>query len=264
MPKDPWQRANELSRLRESRPSGSSGSLPPARRGPLFALLLLLVLGAGAAIFWAYRDRVLTATRQTPLPVPVQEVVHRLDQHPPDIDALDRGLGIHLSIGGDYKEVISATRDWGIEWKLTAPGGGRLRLTTSGVEVSCENEKIRNYTVDLSAVFADPAWEAWAKQLKQAGYYPAQRYRDIAGPEAADGQELWLHRSTPLSGSKDVHPAYRLRFKQGELVELLGAIEFASSAQSGKVWDAFVPSDDAALAEKLTQPGAAGTADGAG
>jgi hypothetical protein len=248
MPQDPWQRANDLARLREvDARLGPPKSSRRAAPGPVLALLLVL-LAAGAAVAWLNRDRVLEAARPVELPEPAKEVLARLDEHPPDMAALDKGLGVYLRITGDYKDVIAASRDWGVEWKLSSIGGGRQRLEAPGVEIGCANEKIQTYTVDIDKVFAEPAWSAWAEELKAAGFYPQQRYKDVLGVKDADGEELWLHRSRPLSGERSAFPAYRLRFRQGQLVELLGAIEFDSGGQV-VVHDKFVPSDDAMAAE---------------
>jgi hypothetical protein len=136
-----------------------------------------------------------------------------------DVAQLDSGLGIGLSIFGSYKELLAATSGWGFEWKLTATGGGTLRLSAPGLLVYTEDGKISGWRLDLKKVFADEHWKNWWPSLRQAGLDPQRKVAEQTRPQQDLNSDAGVR-----SAQGWLYPAYELHYLDGKLSEVRGGI----------------------------------------
>jgi hypothetical protein len=156
------------------------------------------------------------------LPEPVAETVGRaeLPRQEIDVAALDGGLGIGLAVGGDYLNLVGATRDWGIEWKLVELGGGNTRLSAPGLTAYAARGKLTGYVLDLKVVFAEERWAPWRKALTGAGLSPELNWRTATG-EAQMPQGTTEHVLTGRGGQEfageNANTSYTLYFRDGWL-----------------------------------------------
>lgn len=224
---DPWRRAYTLSRTRQARlaPAGRGDPHAGLRQSrPVWPWVTLLLLAAGGAGWFVWHDRGVLIPKYAPqlLPPPVAQTVARtpLPRQALDIAALDGGAGIGLAIGGEYLNLIAATRPWGVRWKLTERGGGRARLDTTGLTVRTEGSRISGYDIDIPRVFKDEKWLAWRKPLAETGLSPELNWRTATG-EALMPHGMTEHVLTGRGGlkfgSNPATTAYTLYFRDGWL-----------------------------------------------
>lgn len=233
---DPWRKAYTLSRARtpaDALPGTRTGKPPPhlRPRRPFWPWLLLILLtagGAGGWYLWQQRG-VLIPKYAGQLPAPVAKQVEQtpLPRQELDVPLLDGGLGIGLAIGGDYLNLIGATRDWDVEWKLTELGSGNSRATAPGLTVYSEQGRIRGYVLDIKDVFAAGEWQPWYKELLRAGLGPELNWRTATGDaEMPQGvtEHLLKGRGGYSWGGRDSNAAYTLYFRDGWLTRVEGGL----------------------------------------
>ena len=236
MSQDPWKKAYRMSRANRD-PRTSPGKPAQRRREtsvPLvLALIVLLPTIVGVGMFWyAWQHRgTLLPEYAAELPA---EFVDRIDipARQVSVDGLDSGLGIGLAIFGSQGEVVRTSSDWGLEWKLTTIGDGRVRLETSGLKISAAGDVIESYELDLAQVFTDPLWENWRAELQLANVEPQLNLREVQGDEELPSGRTILELASPkslqYSGSWR-HPAYELEFRDGWLRLLRGGMAIGSA-----------------------------------
>jgi hypothetical protein len=254
---EPWKRAANLSRLRQQQALGSARGTPSvvvvrtARPVWPWIALLLALAAAGGVYVWGQRG-VLIPKYAKQLPEPAAKAVERtpLPVQQIDVAALDGGAGIGLTLGGDYLNLIAATRPWQVKWKAVALGGSQTRLDAPGLTVFAAGSKIRGYRLDVKDVFGSTEnagpWQPWRKKLADAGITPELNWRTATG-EAEMPKGLTEHVLTGRGGLKfggePATTAYTLVFRDGWLVR----VEAAPSL--GNIPPPIVESDTGKLAD---------------
>lgn len=238
MPQEPWKRARQLQDLRHAGVQPASAAPPPKlKRRPRWLrvlgwLLLALILGGAVAAYftrgwWFPRYRGM-------LPPVVENAVEQAAPEPAmtlDYQALESGLGIELRIFDDYLDVLNATNDWGLDWKLIDTGNGTLRCSAPGLTLYIEQGRIRSYELDLETVFATEAWELWRKDLERAGLSPDLTWTALTGeeemPRGIAEREIHSANDSQWAGGP-AHAVWKLQFHDGWLRYLNGGITISS------------------------------------
>lgn len=238
MSQDPWKKAYRMSKGARKRPSGAGGSSLRSRPAgvPLvltFLIALPLLVGIGMAWF-AYANRgTLLPQYADELP---EQVVSRIDIPPRQVDVLqlDEGLGIGLAVFGSQGEVVRSTSEWGLEWKLTTLGSGRVRLETDGLRMQAAGDVIESYELELDRVFGNEAWEPWFEDLRNANVEQQLNLREVQGAEELPKGRTILQlegpRSVQYSGNWR-HPAYELEFRDGWLEVLKAGMAIGTATE---------------------------------
>ncbi len=277
MAQDPWKRAYQMQRLTQAGAPAGPEKPPPRRSRLNIALLILALLALGAAGYfaWLSRDRwsqllaqELPGMREK-LPEPVREAVpvplRQVDQ-----GALETGLGIHLTVFASSYDLIAATREWGVEWRLTSMGGERARLSASGVKVYANAGIIESYDLDVAQVFAAPEWKPWHSQLRRAGISPELTWQLLTGEQdaaaAAGNLEYeYRNRHSVQRSEGTARQAFLLRFTDGYLRHVAGQISLGPAIPPGPVTreaprtEQPAPGPDAAAAQPPLQPAGGAT-----
>lgn len=230
MAQDPWKKAYLLSQTRQAGSPAAGPPPPRLRRAPrwgcIIGSLLLLILAGGAAAAWYWRDAWLPR-HYAKLPAPVKQAVPE-PQVQVDLQALDDGLGVELTMFGDYKDFIAATREWRPEWKLSQ-GEGQQRLSAPGVKVYIRDGLIFTYELDIPRLFTEPAWAPWRSALSAAQLTPELSYTALTGEQAAPPgeSEVKLHgkREQDVAGGW-ASAVYILGFRDNQLRRVVGGVDF--------------------------------------
>jgi hypothetical protein len=245
MAQDPWRRAYQLSRQKQAGDAPQPG-LDPARKPPRapgfpwlrIVLLLLAFLGLGGLGAWAWlsRERWVPQVREK-LPEPVKEAVPaprvRVDR-----TALEDGLGIRLAVFGDYDELLAATREWKVDWRLTAMGPGRVRLEAPGVKAYAGPGGIESYIVNVPQVLITPCWKRWLPVLRKAGLSPELSWQALTGeqePPSGAREYQYANSKAVQLGSEWARQAFVLRFEGGVLVRLEGRTNYGPYRPPGEL-----------------------------
>lgn len=241
MAQDPWKRAYQLQRLKQS----SAPAVPPYPTAPprqprpwltvVLLLLLMLALGGGGYFAWLSREHWLPQAREE-LPAPVQEAVP-VFRRGVDQGALEDGLGIRLAVFGNVHDMLAATRDWGVEWKLSSLGSDRARLSAPGVWARANANLIEYYELDITGVYASACWKPWLPQLQRAGLSPELSWEMLTGEKNAEGNREYELRSADSIHRPEgtVRQAYILRFVDGYLRRVEGQVSFGPAIPPGPV-----------------------------
>jgi hypothetical protein len=247
MAQDPWKRAYQLQRLKQTgAPAGPPPSAPRLRQPRpwltvLLLLLLMLALGAGGYFAWLSRERWLPQAREE-LPAPVQEAVP-VYRRGVDQGALEDGLGIRLAVFGNVHDMLAATRDWNIEWKLSSLGSDRARVSAPGVWARANANVIEYYELDITGVYASLCWKKWLPELQRAGLSPELSWEMLTGEKNGEGnQEYELRSADSLKRPEGtVRQAFVLRFVDGYLRRVEGQVSFGPAIPPGPVQREDVP-----------------------
>ena len=259
MAQDPWRRAYQMQRLKQAGvETAATGRQPrPQRKAwqlTILLLLLMLALGAAGYFAWLSREQWLPQAGEIreELPAPLRDALPK-PRHDIDQAALEQGLGINLAVFASPLDVIRATREWGLEWKLTATGADRTRLSAPGVKIDAQGDMIEFYDLDVPQVFAAPEWRQWLPALRLAGISPEMSWEMLTGEKPAAGNLEYEYRNRETVQWKlgRVRQAYVLRFVNGYLRHVEGQISLGPMREPGPVSHAQPPQNG-----NSPQPGA--------
>lgn len=233
---EPWKRAANLSRMRQQQ--AQAGARAPQvivvqRARPVWpwVTLVLALAAAGGVYAWGQRG-VLIPKYAKQLPEPAAQAVEKtpLPVQQIDIAALDGGAGIGLALGGDYLNLIAATRDWQVDWKVVDLGSGQARLDSPGLTVYTGGGKIHGYRLDIKEVFGSgddvKPWQPWRKRLADAGISSELNWRTATGEaEMPKGvtEKVLTGRGGLKFGGEAATTAYTLVFRDGWLIRVEAA-----------------------------------------
>jgi hypothetical protein len=240
MAQDPWKRAYQLQRLKHAGAPGTPPPSAPRLRQPrpwltvLLLILLMLALGGGGYFAWLSRERWLPQAREE-LPAPVKEAVP-VYRRSVDQGALEDGLGIRLAIFGNVHDLLAATRDWGVEWKLSSLGSNRARVSAPGVWARANGDAIEYYELDIAGVYASPCWKPWLPELRRAGLSPELSWEMLTGEQGVGNQEYEYRGADSLQRPEGtVRQAFVLRFVDGYIRRVEGQVSFGPAIPPGPV-----------------------------
>jgi hypothetical protein len=238
MPQEPWKRAYHLKKVasRETRRSAPEPEFN--RRSPwpavVVAFLALALIGGAGWYFYPQLSatynrltrsgstKVITSAQPESSPTAIHSTAATTEKI--DVTQLDEGLGIGLSIQGDYKDLLEATKGWEFKWQLTATGGDTLRMTAPGLIVYAKSGVITGWRMDVPAVFAADGWKPWLRDLRKVGIDPKAQddssapRRDLYSDTTAQTAEGW------------VSPVYELRTAAGRLQQIRAGMKLGVGA----------------------------------
>ena len=231
MSRDPWKRAYNLKKLNRA-PEKKGRISTPAIRGrrriwPVVLLVLLVLIAGGAYAAWHYRSLWIPRYRDK-LPEVVADVVKEPRVYV-DYTALEQGLGVHLSILGDYLDLIASTRDGEPAWDVKQTGGGTLRLESDGIKVYVQDGAIQTYKIDMRALFESERWQDWLPAWRDAGLSPDLTWTAFTGEEEMPmgaTEYLYVCDDGINTAGGWRHPAFNLEFHGGWLRRIEGRYEF--------------------------------------
>ncbi|MCB1216784.1 hypothetical protein KDL44_05290 [bacterium] len=239
MSQDPWKKAYRMNRSAQQRKAdGNRKRSRPhgVHLGFIFIVALPFIVGMGLVWYaWTHRGSLLPEYQEQ-LPEPLAGRIN-IPPRQVNLRLLDEGLGIGLCIFGSQGEVLRTTREWGVEWKLTALGSDRVRLETEGLRITAAGDVIEAYELDLDRIYYSADWEPWIADLREANVEQQLNLREVQGdaelPKGRTIIELTGPSSLQYSGNWR-HPAYELEFVDGWLRELRAgmAVGPASDADS--------------------------------
>ncbi|MCB1219100.1 MAG: hypothetical protein H7A35_06360 [Planctomycetales bacterium] len=240
MSQDPWKKAYRNSRSQRKADGGK-----PARRkkahsvqlGFIFIVALPFIVGIGLVWYaWQHRGSLLPEYQEQ-IPQPVAERID-IPHRQVDLRLLDDGLGIGLRVFGSQGEVLRTTREWGVEWKLTALGSDRARLDTDGLRITAAGDVIESYELELDTIYNDEKWDPWVADLREANVEQQLNLREVQGdaelPKGKTIIELTGPTSLQYSGNWR-HPAYELEFVDGWLEELRAGMAIGTATEGEDV-----------------------------
>jgi len=248
MPQEPWKRAYQLQRAVPRdvrRPVPPPPTKRPSGWGPIVGVLVALILLAGGS-WWCFdregfrlmlgKDNVMLGwfgprhgmrASSPAVPPSAGSGGAAPSTQPPvvKVDQLDQGLGIALVIFGNYADVVSATKPWGVTWK-TAAAARTIRLSAPGLTVYAEKEQITGWRLDLDAVQTADCWAKWQPGLRAAGLLP------IPTTQTAGEHSEYLTGTGGPQSPPNQHPVYELRYRGGRLKEIRAGVSVEGSSSS--------------------------------
>ncbi len=236
MTHEPWKRAAQLSKVKRLGKNGGQGRPAPriVRRtswGTIIVLLLLIVLIGGFIAAWLMRGWWVPRYKDK-LPGAVAGHVEEPRVYV-DYRLLEEGLGADLKLFGDYLDLISTTRDWRDDWKVTQTGPDTLRLENTGIKVYVKDGVIDTYLVDVKVLFEDKKWGPWVKHWRDANLTPDLTWTAWSGSDSdAPGivEEQYESSASIRRGDGWVHPVYVLTFRGNWLRRVEGRYNFGPAA----------------------------------
>ena len=244
MAQDPWKRAHQL-KQRQAPPATPAG-LPPAvlhpggRRWIAALVVVILVLGAGAAAFHFFRHpgNPLAPIKQLEESRPVQKLEKKLTGKKVQVDQafLFGGLGIGLALFETYEPMLEQTKPWKPGWEVKDTGGGTVRLQAPGIKAFAVGGLIETYDIDLGAVTSAPCWKPWLPKLAKAGLTQSLAWTDISGEELAPASDREFSYTDPQAVKLPDGWAHRmvvLHFISGKLKRIEGRLSFGPANEPG-------------------------------